>query len=261
MPKPATTSKHSVDLNCDLGEYDSLSQGENDAAIMPYISSCNIACGGHAGNQAVIEQTVKLANKHQVQIGAHPAYPDKANFGRKKMHIPAGELTAILRDQIQLVQAVADKQNAVLSHVKPHGALYNQAADDLNLAVLLAEVIAEQNSGLMFYGLAHSAMAQAAVEVGIPFVAEGFVDRAYTSNRTLQARSESGAVIDDAEVMLTRVINLLNTGQIETTTGDKITLNVQTLCLHGDHAGAADTAKILHQGIISAGFQIMAPRP
>ena len=255
----AINSKISIDLNCDLGEYEDISQGINDAAIMPFISACNIACGGHAGNQQVIKQTIGLAIKHHVNIGAHPSYPDRENFGRKVMRLSVNELKPILVEQIQLVKRIAEQQGVVLSHVKPHGALYNQAAIDLDLALSLAEVIADMGSHLMFYGLAHSAMAEAAKQVGVSFVAEGFVDRAYTKSRTLQPRHEPGAVFDEVGVMLKRVVSMLQTGQVEAVSGECIQLDVDTLCLHGDHQGAVETAKTLYQGLLSAGFEVSAP--
>ncbi len=251
--------RHSIDLNCDLGEYDELSQGGNDEAIMAYISSCNIACGAHAGNEQVIGHTVALAKRQQVSIGAHPSYPDRKNFGRKMMQLANKELRPILHDQIARVAALTQQQDAVLAHVKPHGALYNQAAIDLDLALLLAETIAEQGQKLMFYGLAHSAMAQAAKEVGVVFVAEGFADRAYTALRTLQPRGEPGAIINDADVMLQRVIGLLQKEQVMAVSNERIELKIDTLCIHGDHEGSLKTAETLYHGIRAAGFGINPP--
>lgn len=251
--------KASIDLNCDLGEYDSPIQGVHDAAIMAYISSCNIACGAHAGNQQVIDHTIALAVSNHVNIGAHPSYPDRKNFGRQVMQLHGKELRHILRDQIVRVDNSAQKHDAVLAHVKPHGALYNQAAIDLDLAILLAETIAEVRENLMFYGLAHSAMEQAAKEVGLVFVPEGFADRAYTASRTLQPRGETGAIINDAGVMLGRILELIQTNYIATVTGERVVLDVDTICLHSDHEGSLLTAKTLHEGLSNAGLEIKAP--
>jgi len=249
----------SVDLNCDLAEYEELTQGAKDAAIMPFISSCNIACGAHAGNQQVIDHTVALAVSNQVNIGAHPSYPDRTHFGRKMMYLPAKELKPMLQEQITVVQASAQFEGTELSHVKPHGALYNQAAVDLDLAILMAEVVAEIDRDLMLYGLAHSTMARAATEVGVQFVAEGFVDRAYTVSKTLQPRGEIGAVINDVNVMLHRVMGLIQSKQLEAVSGEIIEVNVDTLCLHGDHEGSLKTAKTIHQGLLNTGIEIKAP--
>lgn len=248
-----------IDLNCDLGEYDDLTHGLNDAQIMPLISSCNIACGGHSGNQQVIEQTIQLAIEHGVNMGAHPSYPDRINFGRQVMHFSDNELKPILRDQIMAVYSAAQSQNNHLAHVKPHGALYNQAAVDLGLALMLAEIMADVDPKLMFYGLAHSMMAQAAEQVGIEFIAEGFADRAYTASRTLQPRGKVGAVINGDEVILKRVLNLIKNGIITTVTGEVVELKIDTLCVHGDHPDSLKTAQTLRQGLTAAGLTIAAP--
>ncbi len=251
--------QQSIDLNCDLGEYNDLNEGAKDETIMPFISSCNIACGAHAGNLKVIEQTVLSAKKNQVSIGAHPSFPDRVHFGRRLMHIPPVELRPILHDQIVMVKESACSQDQIMAHVKPHGALYNQAAIDLDLALVLAEVIAGIDTNILFYGLAHSMMAQAAKDMGLVFVAEGFADRVYTRARTLQPRGEPGAVIDNTEMMLQRVIELLQTGQIAAVSGEHVALEIDTLCVHGDHQHAEYTAQVLQQGLTTAGFKIKAP--
>ncbi len=251
--------QQSIDLNCDLGEYNELYEGVKDEAIMPFISSCNIACGAHAGNLNVIEQTVLSAKKNHVSVGAHPSFPDRAHFGRKLMKIPPAQLGPILHDQIMMVKKVTDSKGLTMAHVKPHGALYNQAAIDLKLALLLAEVIADIDINILFYGLAHSMMAQAAQQLGLVFVAEGFADRAYTRDKTLHPRGEPGAVIDAADTMLQRVIELLQTGQIAAVSGEHVAIEIDTLCLHGDHQHAEYTAKVLQQGLTTAGFKIKAP--
>ncbi len=248
-----------IDLNCDLGEYDHLHEGDNDAAIMPFISSCNVACGEHAGNRDVIEQTVRWAIANQVSIGAHPSYPDKQHFGRRVMNMPAAALRGIFLQQINTVCEAVRKQQARLSHVKPHGALYNQAARDKTLSLLLMEAVADYDADLLFYGLAHSATAWAAEQVGVKFVAEGFADRGYTDDRMLQARNQPGALITNAKDMLQRAINMLKKGQIVSVTGNPIGLNVTSLCLHGDHDDSLQTAITLNQGLLKEGIEIKAP--
>lgn len=256
----AETKPSYLDLNCDLGEYDEPQNFQHDAAIMSWISSCNIACGAHAGNQSVIEQTVALAKKKGVSIGAHPSYPDRENFGRRTMALPAKELKPILIEQIQRVKLAAEKQGAHLSHVKPHGALYNQAASDLDLAVLLLETVAEIDSSLMIFGLVHSKMEQAAGQVGLQFVAEGFADRAYTGTKTLVPRTVPGAVVSDVKVMLSRVLQILKNQRVCTISGELISLKINTLCLHGDHENSVQTAQFLNQGLLQAGFLIQPPQ-
>ncbi len=249
-----------IDLNCDLGEYESPEQGDNDAAIMPYISSCNIACGGHAGNTAVMAQTIRLAKTHQVAIGAHPSYPDRENFGRSPMNISHRDLKASISEQIMLLVDMANQQQTSLNHVKPHGALYNQAAQDLGLARLLAETVAEIDDKLMFFGLAHSAMTAAAEQVGIGFVAEAFADRAYSKNKQLVPRSQDGAVIKATDVMLSRILNMVRQQPIQAISGEWLDVQAATICLHGDHQGSAITAKFLHNGLLEQGIAIQAPQ-
>jgi UPF0271 protein len=250
---------NSIDLNCDLGEYELLSAAMKDAAIMPFISSCNIACGAHAGNQKVIEHTIALAIKNQVSMGAHPSYPDKANFGRKKMVISEQVLRASISHQISKVKTAVEAHGERLIHVKPHGALYNQAAIDLQLATLLCETVAAIDDQLMFYGLAHSCMAEAADQVGLHFVAEAFADRAYTANKTLVPRDQIGAVITDTEVMSSRVINMVKKQRVQVIDGEWIELKTETICLHGDHENSLQTAQALHSILCHSGVQIQAP--
>jgi len=248
------------DLNCDLGEYEDTNAAWHDAKIMDYISSCNIACGGHAGNQHIIKQTVTLALEKQVSIGAHPSFPDRDNFGRSEMQLPAYELKEIIRTQILNVKTAAETQGGKLSHVKPHGALYNQAANDLALAQLLAETIAELDKKLFFYGLAHSAMATACQQCGVNFVAEGFVDRAYQTNGMLVPRSHPGAVISDVHELVKRAIGIIKNQSVISIEGDVTQLVINSLCIHGDHENATQTAQLLQEGLLLAGIVIKAPQ-
>ncbi len=248
-----------IDLNCDLGEYEEVTNNHTDTAIMPYISSCNIACGFHAGNQSVVEFTVKSAIKQQVSIGAHPSFPDRANFGRAAMNLPDHELKPMIIEQIMMISDAAKLQGSSLSHVKPHGALYNQAAEDLDLALLIMESVAAVDNKIKVYGLAHSAMATAGQQTGIQFIAEGFADRAYSPNRSLVPRNLPGSVITDQQVMLGRALMMLNQQKISTIDGGTTALTIKTLCIHGDHHGAETTAGILHAGLIAAGYSIKPP--
>lgn len=250
---------YTIDLNCDLGEYEAKSDDANDAGIMPFISSCNIACGAHAGNQQVIERTIELAIKNQVSMGAHPSYPDKANFGRKKIDISAQDLRQSIRNQILAVKTAVETHGKPLAHIKPHGALYNQAAVDFELAVLLCEVVAEIDQQLLFFGLAHSLMAEAAATVGLSFVAEAFADRAYALDKTLVPRNQSGAVITDNKVMADRVLNLVRKQAVQSIDGNWIDLKAATICLHGDHQNSIHTAQFLNSILFESGTAIKSP--
>lgn len=259
MPQIITQTDNQIDLNCDLGEYEGLNEGVSDSRIMPFISSCNIACGAHAGNEAVIQQTIQCAIKHQVSMGAHPSYPDRERFGRQVMAISHQDLEKTLKQQIIFVKTAIEVNGVSMQHVKLHGALYNQAAIDESLAQLIVQVVASIDENLFVYGLAHSKMACAAKERGLKFIAEGFADRAYTNEKTLVPRNQPGACIESFDAQLQQVLRLLNEGQVMSASGQVIPLKVGTICLHGDHDHAIQTAQILSQGIKKAGFKIKSP--
>ena len=247
-----------IDLNCDLGEYENLNDGHTDAAIMPYISSCNIACGGHAGNASVMAQSVQWAKQNQLRIGAHPSFPDRENFGRNAIDINEADLTATLKQQITSLQGICIEHGVSLSYVKPHGALYNMAADDLDLSLLLIEVMQSIDAELSLMGLAHSQMQLAAAQVGIPFIAEAFIDRRYTAARRLQNRSEAGAVIHDFDAQSEQALALASGMAISSPDGQKINISCQSLCLHGDTPQAAEAAQLINQLLIKNNIQIHA---
>ncbi len=253
-------NQKSIDLNCDLGEYEQVFAANTDAQIMPFISSCNIACGGHAGNLIVIEHTVSVAQKNRVNIGAHPSYPDRENFGRKVMNLSGANLQQTLQQQILKVKNVTELAGSSLSHVKPHGALYNQAAGDEQLAFLIAEVVATIDSDLLLYGLADSAMAVAAEKVGLDFVAEGFADRTYGEDKALVPRNQTGALITQPQQQFEQAIEMLANHQVRAVTGQMIKVDIDTLCLHGDHPTAIQTAEYLHQKLSESGYTIKPPR-
>ena len=237
--------KFTIDINCDLGEADTTASDSNDAAIMPYISSCNIACGLHAGSPEVMLQSIYLALKYGVVIGAHPSYPDREGFGRRAMSIDHADLKAILEDQIGSLKGMLEAEGGQLAHVKPHGALYNAAATDLKLAMCLAESIARTDEELICFGLANSMMEQAAEHYGLRFAHEAFMDRAYQADGTLMPRSQSGAVISDVEIILPRVLQMINKGCVSSADGQDIQMTCDTLCLHGDNPQAPSIAKKL----------------
>jgi UPF0271 protein len=248
-----------IDLNCDLGEYDDPALDDNDAAIMPHISSCNIAGGGHAGNQRVIEHTVELARRHGVSLGAHPGYPDRQQFGRVPMTLPLEALRDSVLEQIDCVSTAVEKAGDRLQHVKPHGALYNEAAADPALARQLVSWIQLVSPDLMVYGLAHSAMCDACEELGMRFVAEGFADRAYQVNQQLVPRNQPGAVVEDPERIIRQATDMISQQSIQSISGESIQLKVDTMCLHGDHPQAVQQASLLNQALRAAGIDIRSP--
>ncbi len=227
---------------------------------MPYISSANIACGAHAGNETSMRQTVRLALQHGIAIGAHPGYNDRAHFGRRPLGLPPEEVASQVFQQISLLQQIAQQEAAQITHVKPHGALYNQAANEPELARAIAGAVARADRQLLFYGLANSCMATAAADFGLRFAAEVFADRAYTASGQLVARTETGAVIHDAESCATRVLQMVFDQQVNSINGQLISLKADTICLHGDNPEAIALAQTIYRSLQQHEIKIQAPR-
>ena len=232
----------SIDLNNDLGEHPN---SNLDEQIMPFLSSCNIACGGHVGDEKSVRETVLLAKKFNVAIGAHPSFPDRKDFGRKVINISNDELEQSIREQINLVHRICQEHEIQLHHVKPHGALYNQAAKDEKLSDLICSVIKSIDPAIKLYGLAHSITSTTAEKHGVEFVAEGFADRKYESDKTLMSRTKEKAVITSEKEVLQQVEEMVLNNRVFAK--DWISIQAQTICLHSDTQGAVNLAgKIRH---------------
>lgn len=229
----------SMDINCDLGE-----GAGNDEAIMPLISSANIACGLHAGDTVTMVHTIRLARQHRVAIGAHPSYNDRQHFGRRSMNLGAIEIFALVRNQVQLLYDLCQEQGVLLHHVKPHGALYNQGAVDRSIATAIISAVKDVSPALMIYGLSGSFLISEASSAGLPSAAEVFMDRTYQQDGTLTPRSEKGAVIDSIDLAVQQALSLALERQVKTIDGKLIRLEADTTCLHSDveHAVAFATA-------------------
>ncbi|PRX19717.1 UPF0271 protein [Orenia metallireducens] len=236
-----------VDLNSDLGEsYGRYSCG-NDYEVIKRISSANIACGFHAGDPVVMEKTVKFALEEGVAIGAHPGLPDLMGFGRRRMEVSLEEVRAYLIYQVAALDGFVKTLGGKLQHVKPHGALYNMAASDYNLARAIAEAIYNLNSELVLVGLANSELIKAAEDVGLRTANEVFADRAYTSDGKLLSRREVGAVIEDGNVIAKRVLKMIVENKVETITGEEIEIKADTICVHGDTEAALALVEQINQ--------------
>ncbi len=229
------------DLNCDMGE-----GMANEALIMPFISSANIACGFHAGNSDVIRKTMDLALKYQVKIGAHPSFRDKENFGRKEMQLPADKLYAIILEQLIKIDLIAKEKGAVMYHVKPHGALYNMAARDQYVAATIATAVKDFNEDLVLYGLSGSAMIREAEALGLKTASEVFADRTYQDDGSLTPRSEPGALIDTEEKSIAQVWQMIRQGQVLSVNGKLVPIKAETICIHGDNRQAVFFARKLY---------------
>lgn len=251
-----------IDLNADIGEADTAVWAASEAAIVSAISSANIACGGHAGDTASMRLTVRNAKSAGVTIGAHPAYPDRENFGRTSLvlgeDIDAEALSESLRTQILSLAEICAKEDAKLAYVKPHGALYNDSVFDARKADLIAAVISDLNMDLTFLGGPNSEMGRAAADYDLRFVAEGFIDRRYTDDGHLLSRKIDGAVIKDQAERLDQARALATTGQVKTHSGAFLTLKTGSLCVHGDSAGAVETARQARAAIEAEGLIIKA---
>ncbi len=244
----------SVDLNADLGEGDPY-----DAELLGIVSSCNIACGGHVGDEESMKTTIELALKNDVVIGAHPSYPDREGFGRRSGFMAANALAEPLREQLRNLNDVAAGLGAVVSHVKPHGALYNDAASDEALAEVVASAVVDMPARCALVGQPGSALEHAAQALGIPFVAEAFVDRAYLADGRLVPRSESGAVYHDPEAMAAQAISLAVTRRVKSIDAQSIEVRADTLCIHGDTPNAPDAARAVRDALEARGVTIAAP--
>ena len=250
-PKPNIVGTQSVDINCDMGEWEtgqsSRSSAESDLALMPFISSCSIACGGHIGNEHSMRTTVCNAAKNGLRVGAHPAYPDKRHFGRRSIEIRASDLASTLNSQISSLQALAKMEGTELSFVKPHGALYNDMVRTPRLADLVIDTIKQIDPNLKLMGLAGSDLAEHCESKGIVFIAEAFADRRYNDNGELTPRSHPNAVIDNPEAATEQILSLINKGSITSISGKTISLAADTLCIHSDTEGALEQLMAITQ--------------
>jgi UPF0271 protein len=249
----------SIDLNCDMGESFGAWMMGDDARIMPLITSANVAAGFHAGDPATIRATVRLAVEHRVAIGAHPSLPDLAGFGRRAMKVSPGEVRDLVLYQAGAVAAFARAAGAALHHVKPHGALYNMAAVDAGLADAIAIAVNELGGDVLLYGLAGSAMIEAAVRHGVRAVGEVFADRSYQRDGTLTPRGQPGAMITDERAAVAQALSMIEHGRLRSLDGVDVAVDAGTLCLHGDQPGAVAFARALRQAFDERGITVTAP--
>jgi len=227
------TTGPAIDLNCDLGE----GVGD-DAALMPLITSASIACGAHAGDEATMRATVRLALRHGVAIGAHPGFADREFFGRRELNLPPGGIVALVRDQVEALRAIAREEGAAVTYVKPHGALYNLAARDATVAAAIGEAVAGLGGGLCLYGLAGSTSLAAGRARGLKVAAEVFADRTYQADGSLTPRSRVDALLKSATVAADQVVRMIRARRVSATDGTDVMIAVDTVCLHGDGADA-----------------------
>ncbi len=248
-----------IDLNSDLGEHEASDAIARDIEIMNLVSSVNIACGGHAGNEATMSLMLKAARQRRVAVGAHPSYPDRENFGRTTMKISPEDLYDELCSQIDMLVCFASAESMKIDHVKPHGALYNDAADDKELANVVAHAAATCIPGVAIVGLSGGAMRAAARKYRLPFVAEAFADRRYDARGRLVTRDQEDALIEDEAGRVAQALALASRNRIEASGGDRLKIRADSICLHSDTDGALESAHAIRKALDAAGISVAAP--
>lgn len=247
-----------VDLNCDLGESFGNYKIGCDEKIIPFISSANVACGFHASDPLVMDKTVEMAKKYGVSVGAHPGLPDLMGFGRRKMDITPLEAKTMIEYQIGALDAFCRAHNIKMSHVKPHGALYNMAGKDIELSFAICEGIKAVNPDLILLGLSGSKMIEAAKMTGIKYASEVFADRAYKDDGSLVDRKKNGAVITDEEEAIKRVVRMIKEGRVRSINGNDIEIEAQSICVHGDGIKALEFVKKIRQNLEYENIEILS---
>lgn len=229
-----------------------------DEALMPYISSANIACGYHAGNNDTIRQTIERCLKHNVAIGAHPSFKDRASFGRTETHLTDAFLCDLITEQLQIFAAIAGESGVVIHHVKPHGALYNMAAKNRQMARVIANAVFSFDRQLILYGLANSCLIEEGRRLGLATAAEAFADRTYQPDGSLTPRSMPNALHSNKEAVVKQVLQIIKEQTIIAATGAFFSLEADTICIHGDGEHAVLFAKAIHNALRVEGIKISA---
>ena len=244
-----------IDLNCDMGE-----GMDNDALLMPLISSANIACGFHAGSDSIMRATVALAKLSGVSIGAHPGFADKENFGRTEMQLSSNELYQLIWDQLARMQTITQEASVAMQHVKPHGALYNMAARDATMAKIIAQAVKDFDAQLILYGLSGSYLISESQALGLRTASEVFADRTYQDNGSLTPRSQPNAMIQDQDSALAQVLQMIQEQTVISVTGKTIPLSAETICIHGDGLHAIPFTQEINAALIASKINIQSPK-
>ncbi|OIR07646.1 LamB/YcsF family protein [mine drainage metagenome] len=231
-----------IDLNCDMGE-----GLPTDAALMPFISSANIACGFHAGNMDIMKRTVEAALQHHVAIGAHPGFDDKNNFGRTEMQLSQKDLYKLISTQIILLHKICIENKTTLHHVKPHGALYNMASKNAEMANTIAQAIKDIDENLIIYGLSGSCLISEAKKLNLKTASEVFADRTYQDDGNLTSRKQSNALIEDENISVQQVLQMIQKQSVTSISNKQVNIVAETICIHGDGKHAVDFAKKINQ--------------
>jgi UPF0271 protein len=247
-----------LDLNCDMGEGFGAWKMGDDAALLDHVTSANIACGFHAGDPGTIRRTVELALKKGVAVGAHPSLPDLQGFGRRRMNISAEEAYDMVLYQVGALAGFAVACGGKLAHVKPHGALYNMAAKDAQLAQAIARAVKNFDPGLVLFGLAGSELVRAGKQAGLKTASEVFADRTYQPDGSLTPRTQADAMIHDPAVAIAQVMRMAREGKVKSLDGPDVAVEADTLCIHGDEPGAVEFARRIRAALDADGVRVAA---
>ena len=241
-----------IDLNADVGE------GYDDLPILGFVTSISVACGAHAGDEATMDRAIAEAVRLGVSIGAHPSYPDREGFGRQPMTIEPAELHDALLSQLDTLAAVARRHGTGIAHVKPHGALYNQAADDVDLSAIVVDAVRSYDSAMAVYALAGSVLLGLAADAGLEAIPEAFADRRYRADGRLAPRDTAGALIEDPEAAAAQAAAIALGEPVETNGRERIVVAARTLCIHADTPGAVAIARAVRRKLESRDVTVAA---
>jgi 5-oxoprolinase (ATP-hydrolysing) subunit A len=245
-----------IDLNSDVGEFPAALADGSEARLLQLVSSANIACGGHAGDDSSMGDIVRLCLAYGVSIGAHPSYPDRAGFGRTRVEISRPDLEASISEQVDRLLVVASGLGATVHHVKPHGALYNAAVYNTELAITIANAVSRVDRGLVLVGLAGSAMLDVWKAAGFEVIAEAFADRRYEPDGTLRSRTLSNALILDPVEAARQAVSIARDREVIASDGSHLTVEAQTVCIHGDTTNALSIATAVRSHLQGVGISV-----
>jgi len=245
-----------IDLNCDMGELPQAIADGTQEALMPSFTSINVACGGHAGDAQTMQTTIEQAMRWKLAIGAHPGYPDRANFGRVELSLSPEAIADSVYQQVRALAEIAARNHVSLTHVKPHGALYNQAVNNRQFANAIATGVARWRTDIVLVGLAGSPMLDVFREAGFPVAAEAFADRRYERDATLRLRKHEDALIHDPAEAGRQALSIVEQGFVFASDGSKVAVSAQTICIHGDTPGAPQIAIAVAQTLRQAGVRL-----
>jgi UPF0271 protein len=250
-----------IDLNCDMGELPQAIADGTQEALMPSFTSINVACGGHAGDAQTMQSTIEQALRWKLAIGAHPGYPDRANFGRVELSLSPEAIADSVYHQVRTLAEIAARNGVSLTHVKPHGALYNQAAHNRQLASGIATGVARWKTGIVLVGLAGSQMLDVFRQAGFPVAAEAFADRRYEPDGTLRSRKHEDALIRDPGETARQAVSIVEAGLVVASDRSEVPVSAQTICIHGDTPGARQIAVAVARALRQAGVRLAPLSP